>query len=212
MTRFRDRTSPGLPSQEPCAAPEGGNPDAGRERKHAHVQQFQRKYRALRTETAINNSCDFGIGRWPGHFEDLRKTGVATNRRLLRVDCLSRDPAWLRSLPGLAPAHDHRAATGSRPAVPRPPGSMPAGPACWSSTCFPTGLANRSLWRRIAPPRLGLHTDEPRPSRASCDLRRYRMRVPVESILGMNCYRVTETGQRVALCCLRALGFPASRT
>ena len=31
---------------------------------------------------------------------------------------------------------------------------------------LPTGLVNCSLWRRIAPPLLGLHSDEPRPSRA----------------------------------------------
>ena len=73
---------------------------------------------------------------------------------------------------------------------------------------LPTGFANRSLWRRIAPPLLGLHADELRPSFVQCDLRRYRMPVPVESILGMNCDRATETGKRVALCYLRALGPP----
>ena len=61
------------------------------------------------------------------------------------------------------------------------------------------GFANRQL-REIAAPLLGLQADEYRSSRATYDLRRLRMRGLIERIPRIHRYRVTETGQRVALC------------
>ena len=46
---------------------------------------------ALRTETTINDSFDFGAGRRLGNLEDLKKIGFQANRCLLRVERLSHD-------------------------------------------------------------------------------------------------------------------------
>jgi hypothetical protein len=46
----------------------------------------------LRTETTINNSYDFGVGRLLGNLSKLREIGFAANRRMLEVEKASHDP------------------------------------------------------------------------------------------------------------------------
>ena len=67
---------------------------------------------------------------------------------------------------------------------------------------LPMGFANRQL-RQLAAPLLGLEADEYRPSHATYDLRRLRMRGLIERIPNTNHDRVTETGQRIVLCYCR---------
>jgi hypothetical protein len=45
----------------------------------------------LRTETTINNTYDFGVGRRLHNLPPLREIGFAANRRLLEVETLSHD-------------------------------------------------------------------------------------------------------------------------
>ena len=45
----------------------------------------------LRTETTINNSCDFGVGRLLVNLPKLRTIGFGANRRLLEVEKASHD-------------------------------------------------------------------------------------------------------------------------
>src|SRR4029077_16919160 len=45
----------------------------------------------LRTETTINNSYDFGVGRLLGNLPKLREIGFAANRRMLEVEKASHD-------------------------------------------------------------------------------------------------------------------------
>jgi hypothetical protein len=59
--------------------------------KNARIKQYHKENRALRTETTINNSCDFGIGRRLANLPKLRAIGFAANRRLLDVERLSHD-------------------------------------------------------------------------------------------------------------------------
>jgi hypothetical protein len=47
--------------------------------------------RALRSETTINNTYDFGIGKRLHNLPKLREIGFAANRQLLDVECLSHD-------------------------------------------------------------------------------------------------------------------------
>jgi hypothetical protein len=47
--------------------------------------------RALRTETTINNSYDFGVGKRLHNLPKLRNIGFAANRRLLELERLSFD-------------------------------------------------------------------------------------------------------------------------
>ena len=47
--------------------------------------------RRLRTQTTINNTYDFGVGRLLGNLPKLREIGFAANRRMLEVEKASHD-------------------------------------------------------------------------------------------------------------------------
>ena len=59
--------------------------------KNTRIKQYHKEDRALRTETTINNSYDFGIGKRLHNLPKLRQIGFAANRRLLEVERLSHD-------------------------------------------------------------------------------------------------------------------------
>jgi hypothetical protein len=57
----------------------------------SRIKQYFKEGQALRTETTINNTYDFGIGRALHNLPKLREVGFAANRRLLEVERLSHD-------------------------------------------------------------------------------------------------------------------------
>ena len=57
--------------------------------KHSRIKQYHKEGRALRTETIINDSYDFDLGRRLDNLDQLKELGYSTNRRLLRVQRLS---------------------------------------------------------------------------------------------------------------------------
>src|SRR5580693_6950069 len=59
--------------------------------KNTRIKQYHKEGRALRTETTINNSYDFGVGKRLCNLPKLREIGFAANRRLLEVERLSHD-------------------------------------------------------------------------------------------------------------------------
>ena len=59
--------------------------------KRARIKQYHKENRALRTETTINNTSDFGVGRRLHNLPKLRAIGFAANRRLLEIERLSHD-------------------------------------------------------------------------------------------------------------------------
>src|SRR5579864_9266138 len=59
--------------------------------KNARIKQYHKENRALRTETTINNTYDFGIGKRLHNLPKLREIGFAANRRMLEVERLSHD-------------------------------------------------------------------------------------------------------------------------
>jgi len=59
--------------------------------KNTRIKQYHKEARALRTETTINNSYDFGVGKRLHNLPKLRQIGFAANRRLLEVERLSHD-------------------------------------------------------------------------------------------------------------------------
>ena len=61
--------------------------------KHSKIKQYHKEGKALRTETTINDSRDFGIGKRLHNLPVLRAAGFAATRRLLDVEKLSHDPA-----------------------------------------------------------------------------------------------------------------------
>src|SRR5215467_3046058 len=61
--------------------------------KKSRIKQYHKLLEALRTETTINDTRDFGIGRRIENLAELRKIGFAANRRLLQVERLTHDCA-----------------------------------------------------------------------------------------------------------------------
>ncbi len=60
--------------------------------KSTKIKQYHKQGRALRTETTINHTMDFGLGKRLTNLPALRKIGYTANRRLLGVQRLSHDP------------------------------------------------------------------------------------------------------------------------
>jgi hypothetical protein len=61
--------------------------------KNTRIKQYHKEGRALRTETTINNTRDFGIGKLLKNLPALRQIGFQANRRLLDVQRVSPDCA-----------------------------------------------------------------------------------------------------------------------
>jgi hypothetical protein len=61
--------------------------------KSTRIKQYHKEGRALRTETTINNTRDFGIGKLLKNLPALRQIGFQANRRLLDVQRVSHDCA-----------------------------------------------------------------------------------------------------------------------
>jgi hypothetical protein len=62
--------------------------------KNTHLKQYHKQVQSkhgLRTETTINDTYDFGVGRRLCNLPRLREIGFAANRRLLEVEKLSHD-------------------------------------------------------------------------------------------------------------------------
>jgi hypothetical protein len=59
--------------------------------KNTRIKQYHKEGRALRTETTINNTRDFGIGKLLKNLPALRQVGFQANRRLLDVQTASHD-------------------------------------------------------------------------------------------------------------------------
>jgi hypothetical protein len=64
------------------------------------ARHFCGAHQALRTETTINDTYDFSIGRALHNLPALREIGFAANRRLLRVES--------RNSSGCTTGHDRR--------------------------------------------------------------------------------------------------------
>jgi hypothetical protein len=60
--------------------------------KHSKIKHYHKLNHALRTETTINNTRDFGIGKRLNNLPALREVGFLANCRLLATQRISRDP------------------------------------------------------------------------------------------------------------------------
>ena len=95
--------------------------------KHTRIKQYHKQGRALRTETTINDTRDFSIGKRLTNLPALREIGFSANRRLLHVQRLGHDPiTGTDALHAITDARHHRhrrprpGPAPSRPAQPRP--------------------------------------------------------------------------------------------
>jgi hypothetical protein len=166
--------------------------------KSSKIKQYFKEGRALRTETTINNTHDFGIGRALKNLPALRATGLAANRRLLEVETLAQDCLLADGVfdqvshpqvvagqraPGLH-FDDHRVL------------------ALLQVLCLfltlPEGFRNASMREWMAQA-LGIPGHAYSPGRMTYDLRRLRLHGLIERLPHSQRYRVTDMGQRVAL-------------
>jgi hypothetical protein len=60
--------------------------------KNSKIKQYHKEGRALRTETTINDTRDFGISKRLTNLPALRQIGFPANRRLLDAQRISHDP------------------------------------------------------------------------------------------------------------------------
>jgi hypothetical protein len=70
---------------------EGVVPSLHIDYKNTRIKQYHKAGRALRTETTINNTRDFSIGKRLKNLPSLRQIGFRANRRLLDIQKISHD-------------------------------------------------------------------------------------------------------------------------
>ena len=83
---------------------DGVTPSLHVDYKHTTIKQYHKEGRALRTETTINDTRDFGIGKRLTNLPALREIGFSANRRLLGVQRLSHNP--IRAAEAFTAVHD----------------------------------------------------------------------------------------------------------
>ncbi|WP_198399488.1 hypothetical protein [Caballeronia calidae] len=72
---------------------EGVAPSLHVDYKPSRIKQYHKEGQALRTETTINDTRDFGVGRLLRNLPELRRIGFAANRRMLEIEQISHDCA-----------------------------------------------------------------------------------------------------------------------
>lgn len=182
---------------------EGVTPSVYVDYKHTRIKQYHKEGRALRTETTINNTYDFKIGKLLKNLPALRKVGFEANRRLLRVQRLSQDCA----IGEAAFERVHRPVYSNNQRVSAlrfgDPRVMALLSAILVFRLLPRGFSNRSLREHMAP-LLGLEPGQYTQGKMTYDLRRMRLHGLIRKIPKSNRYTVTDFGGRYALFVTRA--------
>jgi hypothetical protein len=166
--------------------------------KKSKVKQYHKEGQALRTETTINDTYDFDIGRALRNLPALREIGFAANRRLLRVESLSHDcligEDRLHTVTHPVVVDDQRAA-GLRFGDRRVHALMHA--LCLFAL-MPTGVRHRELRGHVAQ-LLGRDPATYSAGAMTYDLRRLRLHGLIERVPRSHRYRITTTGAHVAI-------------
>ena len=167
--------------------------------KHSRIKQYHKEGRALRTETVVNDTYDFDVGRRLKNLEALKAIGFTANRRLLGVQRISHDCSI--GSERFEDLHASRIVAGQRASSLRfgDPRVQALFAALVAFRLLPEGFANRDLRETVAP-LMGLSVDDYHRNRTTYDLRRLRLRGLIERIPRTRRYRVTEDGVRTALC------------
>jgi hypothetical protein len=169
--------------------------------KSSTIKQYFKQQRAIRTETTVNNTRDFGIGRKIENLSALRKMAFNANRRLLDVQQLDHDPAVgqeeFDQLSRPTTVHGQRV-SGLKfgdSAV------LAVLTALLMFRLLPRGFSHRDLRDHVAQ-LLVCPPDEFTPGRMSYHLRRLRLKGLITRIGHTHRYQVTDAGVRAALCYL----------
>ena len=164
--------------------------------KHTTIKQYHKEGRALRTETTINNSYDFRIGKRLTNLPALCEVGFTANRRLLDAQRLSHDPARGRET-FIAVNDPVTTETGTRVAGLK--FADPRAQALFSALLIfrllPEGFTNRELRDLV-----GQLLDKPMSAgQLTYDLRRLRAHGLIIRVPHSHRYLLTETGLHHAL-------------
>jgi hypothetical protein len=183
---------------------EGVTPSLHVDYKHTSIKQYHKEGRALRTETTINDTRDFEVGKRLTNLPALREIGFTANRRLLGVQQLSHDPA--AGAAAFAAVNDPViTAGGERTAGLRftDPRAHALLHALLVFRLLPRGFTNRDL-RALVAPLLGRDPDGFSTGQMTYDLRRLRQHELITRIPHSHRYRVTDHGLHHALFLTRA--------
>jgi hypothetical protein len=178
---------------------DGVTPSLHADYKHTTIKQYHKEGRALRTETTINDSWDFNIGKRLVNLPALREIGFSANRRLLGVQRLDHDP-----LAGIQHLHHltEPVVTDTGTKIPGLRIGQTRSHAILSALLtFRTQLAgftNRDL-RQLTAQLRGLEPHAVTAGQATYDLRRLRTHGLIQRLPHTNRYRVTDQGLQTAL-------------
>jgi len=179
---------------------EGVVPSLHLDYKRTRIKQYHKEGQALRTETTINDTRDFALGKLltANNLNALRQVGFQANRRLLNVQKISCDPAVgeevIRSMQ--SPLTVNAVRVSSLPfADERAQYLLQALPIF---RLQPNGFANKELRQHLAP-LLGKTVEQLTQGQMTYNLRRLRLRGLIERIPKTHRYQVTDKGLRVAL-------------
>jgi hypothetical protein len=170
--------------------------------KHAQIKQYHKLGKALRTETTINQTMDFGIGKRLTNLPALRTIGYTANRRLLAVQRLSHDPitgaSVLRSACDPVIHDNGTRVAGLRLTDPRAQALLHI---LLIFRLHPAGFLNKDL-RALLGEYLGRPPHGPgsiTPGQATYDLRRLREHGLIQRIPHSHRYHVTPDGLHHAM-------------
>lgn len=173
---------------------EGVTPSLHVDYKHTTIKQYHKEGRALRTETTVNDTHDFGIGKRLTNLPALREIGHSANRRLLDVQQLGHDPITgadaLAAITGVVTTATGTRVPGLRFADTRSHALLSA---LLVFRLLPHGFTNRDL-RVLTGELRGLAPATVTPGQMTYDLRRLKARDLITRIDGTHRYRVTDHG------------------
>jgi len=173
--------------------------------KASRIKQYFKEHRALRTETVVGDTRDFGIGRrvTSDNWRALRAVGEQANRRLCDAQAIDARPApdvvTLAAVTRPSVTPDGLHAPGMRFGDPR----VMAVLAALVGFChLLVGFTNHRLTELV-----GALLDTPYSSRqATYDLRRLLRKGLIQRIPGTQRYLLTPLGRRVAVLFTKAYG------
>ena len=177
---------------------EGVVPSLHIDYKNTRIKQYHKEGRALRTETTINNTRDFSIGKRLKNLPALRQIGFRANRPLLDVqkishDCFLGEDAFQQVVRPIEVDGQRASALGF---------GDPRVQALFAAlTVFSLqlqGFTNAEM-RALLAPLLGLDPATYPAGRMTYDLRRLRLHGIIERIPRSHRYQLTPCGLRIAL-------------
>jgi hypothetical protein len=177
---------------------EGVTPSLHVDYKHSRIKQYHKEGRALRTETTINNTRDFGIGKRLHNLPALREIGFQANRRLLDVQQISHDCTIGED--AFRQLNEPVEVNGQRCSALRFADLTVQAllSALLVFRLLPRGFSNRDLRNHWAP-LMGKTPQSITPGQMTYHLRRLRLHGLIERLPKTHRYRLTDKGWRTAL-------------